>query len=59
MSYQVWIKSPQGDWVRVSREFEREHQAQDWALDLEPRLPREVRREPGLPPRCASRGWTC
>lgn len=43
MNYVVYIQV-NGSWVLVSREFEREHQAQEWALDLRSRLPRRVER---------------
>lgn len=41
--YVVYIKVA-GVWLAISRPFEREHEAQDWALDLDIRWQREVRR---------------
>lgn len=43
MSYQVWVRMG-GQWLPASRPFEKENEAQDWALDLDTRWAREVRK---------------
>lgn len=39
--YVVYIKVGT-EWLPISRSFEHEHQAQDWALDLDVRWTREI-----------------
>lgn len=46
MTYVVYIRTADV-WLPISREFWSEAAAQEWALDLEPRWQREIRRVEG------------